>query len=65
MNDIMINSKTISLRFHNGIAYYALVVPYSETLYGFPVALNNTKDETLTAECNSIYFIDYMQKAIR
>lgn len=65
MKDIKINCKTKFLRFHNGIAYYALVVPYSETLYSFPVPLNSTQDETLTAECNSIHFMEYIHKAIR
>jgi hypothetical protein len=65
IKDMAINNKTKFLRCQNGIAYYALTVPYSEMLYSFPVPLNSTQDEALTAEGHTIHFMDYIHKAIR
>jgi hypothetical protein len=64
MQDIMMNNKAKFLRCENGIAYYALTVPYSNMLYSFPVPLNTMQDETLAAESNTIHFMDYIHKAI-
>ncbi len=65
MNDIEINNKATFLRCQNGIAYYALTVPYSEKLYSFPVPLDGMQDGTLAAESRAINFMDYIHKAIR
>lgn len=65
MKDIIISSKNNYFWLQNGIAYYALAIPYSETLYSLPLPLNSAQDETLIAECNSIHFMDNMHKAIR
>ncbi len=65
MKDIVINSKAKFLRCKNGIAYYALTVPYSDILYSFPIPLNSMQDETLAAENHTIHFMDYIHKAIR
>jgi len=65
MKDIAINSKARFLRCQNGIAYYALTVPYSENLYSFPVPLNTMQDEALAAESPTIHFMDYIHKAIQ
>ena len=65
MKDIVINSKAKFLRCKNGVAYYALTVPYSEMLYSFPVPINNMQNETLTAESHTIHSMDYIHKAIR
>ncbi|QMU62275.1 MAG: hypothetical protein GKR92_11450 [Gammaproteobacteria bacterium] len=65
IKDIVISSKAKFLRCKNGIAYYALTVPYSEMLYSFPVPLNTMQDEALAAESHTIYFMDYIHKAIR
>jgi len=63
--DIVINSKATFSRCQDGIAYYTLTVPYSEMLYSFPVPLTSIQNETLTAENHTIYFMDYIHKAIR
>lgn len=65
MKDIVINSKATFLRCQDGIAYYALTVPYSEKLYSFPVPLNTMQDGTLAAESHTIHFMDYIHNAIR
>lgn len=65
MKEIVINSKATFLRCHDGIAYYALTVPYSETLYSFPVPLNTLQDKTLTAESHTIHFMEHIHNAIR
>lgn len=65
MKDIAINSKATYLRCQNGIAYYALTVPYSENLYSFPVPLNSMRDKALAAEGHTIHFMDYIHKAIQ
>lgn len=63
-NDISINNKAKFIRYQNGIAYYAVTVPYSEMMYSFPVPLNTMRDEVLVAEKNSLYFMDYIRQAI-
>lgn len=65
MKDIVVNSKATLLRCQNGVAYYALSVPYSEQLYSFPVPLNTMQDDTLSAECHTMHFMDHIHKAIR
>lgn len=63
--DNAINSKATFLRCQDGVAYYALTIPYSEKLYSFPVPLNSLQEETLAAESYTIRFIDHIHKAIR
>lgn len=65
MSDIEINNKATFLHCQNGIAYYALTIPYSEKLYSFPVPLNSMQDGTLAAESRAIHFMDFIHKAIR
>lgn len=65
MKDIEINSKATYLRCLNGIAYYALTIPYSESLYSFPVPLNTLQNGALAAESHTIHFMDYIHKAIQ
>lgn len=62
--DTTINSKTKFLRCENGVAYYALTMPYSEGLYSFPVPLHSMQNEVLVAEGRTIRFMDYIRKAI-
>jgi len=62
--NIMINGKTKLLRCKNGVAYYTFAVPYSENLYSFPVPLNSIQGDSLAAESHTIYFMDYIRKAI-
>ena len=64
MENILLNSKAKFLRYQKGIAYYAVSVPYSEMLYSFPVPVNTTQDDVLSAEKNSLYFMEHIQKAI-
>jgi len=65
MKDIVINMKATFLRCQNGIAYYALSIPYSEVLYSFPVPLKTVQDDTLSAENHTLHFMDYIHKAIQ
>ena len=60
----MLSGKTKFLRCKNGIAYYTLTVPYSENLYSFPVPLNSIPGDSFAAESHTIYFMDYIRKAI-
>lgn len=64
MNNITVNSKTIFLRCKNGVAYYALIVPYSKSLYSFPVPLDSMQEESFTAESHTIYFMEHIRNAI-
>jgi len=65
IEDITLNSKATFLRYRHGMAYYALTVPYSEKLYSFPVPLSEIKDSVMVAENKTIYFMDYIHKAIQ
>ena len=65
MKEIVINSKATFLRCQDGIAYYALTVPYSEMLYSFPVPLNMIQDEALTVESHTIHFMEHIHNAIQ
>lgn len=60
-----INSRTTFLRYEQGMAYYALSVPYSEKLYSFPVPISEVQEGTLSAECNTIHMMSYINKAIQ
>ena len=62
--DMLLMNKAKFLRYRKGIAYYALPVPYSNSLYSFPVPLNAMQDGMLVAEKNSLYFMDFIGKAI-
>ncbi|MGH1538113.1 MAG: hypothetical protein ACRBDX_08725 [Gammaproteobacteria bacterium] len=61
----IVNSKAKYLRCENGVAYYALTVPYSEMVYSFPIPLNTMHDEALEAESSTIYFMNYINLAIQ
>ena len=63
--DIAVNSKAKFMRYQNGIAYYAVAVPYSELMYSFPVPLNTMRDEMLVAEKNTLYFMEHIRQAIQ
>jgi hypothetical protein len=65
MKDIEAYNKATFLRCQDGIAYYALTVPYSEILYSFPVPLTTIQDETLAAENHTVQFMDYIHSAIK
>ena len=65
------NAKTIEsyekakfIRYQDGVAYYAVPVPYSEMLYSFPVPLKEIDTEILEAEGKSISFMKFIRKAI-
>ena len=60
----MYSSKAKFLRYQEGVAYYAVAVPYSEMLYSFPVPLNDVNNEMLEAEGKTINFMEYIHKAI-
>jgi len=62
--ELMMNAKTRFLRCKDGIAYYALTVPYNEGLYSFPVPLTKVKEEVLAAESNTIHFMEFIHEAI-
>ena len=62
--DSTMGNKAKFLRIQHGIAYYAVTVPYSETLYSFPVPLNTMRDEVLVAEKNVLYFMNHIRQAI-
>ena len=66
MNAEMINSfdKAKFIRYQNGVAYYAVPVPYSEMLYSFPVPLKEIDYEFLEAEGKSISFMKFIRKAM-
>ena len=63
--DHMYSSKAKFLRYQEGVAYYAVPVPYSEMLYSFPVPLSDVEDEMLEAEGKTINFMEYIHKAIQ
>lgn len=58
------DSKAKFLRYQHGVAYYSVTVPYSEMLYSFPVPLSDIEDGVLEAEGKSIFFMEYIHKAI-
>ena len=58
-------SKAKFLCYQEGVAYYAVPVPYSEMLYSFPVPLSDIDDEILEAEGKTIFFMEYIRKAIK
>ena len=65
------NAKTIRsdenakfLRYQNGIAYFAVSIPYSELLYSFPVPLKEIDSDVLEAEGKTISFMKFIRKAI-
>ena len=66
MNAEMISSfdKAKFIRYQDGVAYYAVPVPYSEMLYSFPVPLKEIDYEFLEAEGKSISFMKFIRKAI-
>ncbi len=64
-NNIISNAKAKFLRYQQGVAYYAVPVPYSEMLYSFPVPLNDIEDNVLKAEDKTIFFMEYINKAIQ
>lgn len=59
------SSKAKYLRCENGVAYYALNVPYSNLVYSFPIPLNSIHDDVLKFESPTIYFMDYINQAIQ
>ena len=65
IKDVAISSKAKFLRYQQGVAYYAVTVPYSEMLYSFPVPLNDIEDGVLEAEGKTIVFMEYTRKAIQ
>ena len=66
MNAEMISSfdKAKFIRYQDGVAYYAVPVPYSEMLYSFPVPLKEIDYGFLEAEGKSISFMKFIRKAI-
>ena len=63
--EIMHASNAKFLRYQQGVAYYAVSVPYSDMLYSFPVPLNDIEDGVLEAEDKTIFFMEYIHKAIQ
>lgn len=58
------NDKAKFLRYQHGVAYYGVAVPYCETLFSFPVPLQDIEDGVLQAEDKIINFMKYIHKAI-
>lgn len=58
------NEKATFIKYQDGIAYYAVRVPYSEKLYSFPVPLKEIDGKYLEAEIRPIAFMEYIGKAI-
>ena len=45
-----LSDKAKFLRYQHGVAYYGVAVPYCETLFSFPVPLQDIEDGVLQAE---------------
>ena len=65
MSNLIYTVKAKFLRYQQGVAYYAVPVPYSKLLYSFPVPLNDIEDTVLNAEDKTIFFMEYIHKAIQ
>ncbi|MGI9227884.1 MAG: hypothetical protein ACR2PU_03740 [Gammaproteobacteria bacterium] len=64
-NNFISSVKAKFLRYQLGVAYYAVPVPYSELLYSFPVPLDDIENDILNAEDKTIFFMEYIRKAIQ
>ncbi len=64
-SEMTFNNKVKFIRYCQGMAYYALSIPYSEKMYSFPVPVKNVEEKVLVNENNSIFFMDYISKAIQ
>ena len=65
IKDTISKSRAKFLRYQQGVAYYAVPVPYSEMLYSFPVPLSDIEGDILKAEDKTIFFMEYIRKAIQ
>ena len=60
-----LNNKAKFIRYEKGVAYYAVMIPFSEKLYSFPVPVNSVHDEILSAEKNALFFAEHIRDAIQ